>query len=305
MPDDTFPGSAESIWQAVMAMGLPSLAGFSVEILPEIDSTNTELMRRARAGRTEPTLLVAQHQTAGRGRLGRPWHSDAPTQVASSAGTTNPSLTFSLGLLLQPQAWDGLSLAVGVSVATSLHPRIQLKWPNDLWVDDCKLAGILIETQQIVGHGDVAGGLAGGAGALNQARFAVIGVGINIAPRPPEALSGLSTPPAALVQLDPSITAAQALQRVATPLLRDVLQFEREGFAAFAARFAARDALADRPLQLSDGTQGTGRGVDAHGALRVHTASGEQRVSSNEVSVRPAGSAPAPLPAATDPAGSQ
>jgi BirA family transcriptional regulator, biotin operon repressor / biotin---[acetyl-CoA-carboxylase] ligase len=56
MPDDTFPGSAESIWQAVMAMGLPSLAGFSVEILPEIDSTNTELMRRARAG-TKPQAV--------------------------------------------------------------------------------------------------------------------------------------------------------------------------------------------------------------------------------------------------------
>ncbi len=284
-PDHTFPASAESIWQAVMAMGLPSLAGFSVEVVPQIDSTNTELMRRARAGRTEPTLLVAQHQTAGRGRLGRAWHSDAPAPAAHSVGTTNPSLTFSLGLLLQPQAWDGLSLAVGVSVASSLHPRIQLKWPNDLWVDDHKLAGILIETQQTVGPGAATGG----AGAHSKARYAVIGVGINIAPRPPEALSGVSTPPAALAQLEPSITAAQALNRVAAPLLRDLLQFEREGFAAFASRFAARDALAGRPLQLSDGTQGTGCGVDAQGALRVHTASGEQRVSSNEVSVRPAG----------------
>ena len=104
-----------------------------------------------------------------------------------------------------------------------------------------------------------------------------------------------------LKQLEPSITAAQALNRVAAPLLRDVLLFEREGFAAFATRFAARDALAGRPLQLSDGTQGTGCGVDAQGALRVRTASGEQRVSSNEVSVRPVaepmGTAPA-IPAA-------
>jgi hypothetical protein len=52
-----WPG--EAIWQQVMALGLPSLASFSVEILPEIDSTNSELMRRARAGRTEPTLLDA------------------------------------------------------------------------------------------------------------------------------------------------------------------------------------------------------------------------------------------------------
>jgi BirA family transcriptional regulator, biotin operon repressor / biotin---[acetyl-CoA-carboxylase] ligase len=62
---------AETIWQQVMALGLPSLAAFSVEVLPEIDSTNTELMRRAHAGRLEPTLLIAEQQTAGRGRMGR------------------------------------------------------------------------------------------------------------------------------------------------------------------------------------------------------------------------------------------
>ena len=58
---------AEAVWEAVA----PLLPGFTVEVLPSIDSTNTELMRRARAGQTEPTLLVAEQQTAGRGRLGR------------------------------------------------------------------------------------------------------------------------------------------------------------------------------------------------------------------------------------------
>jgi BirA family transcriptional regulator, biotin operon repressor / biotin---[acetyl-CoA-carboxylase] ligase len=252
----SFHGCAESIWQSVMALGMPSLAGFSVEILPEIDSTNTELMRRAHAGRVEPTLLVAQQQSAGRGRLGRPW--------ASSVGD---SLTFSLGLLLQPLAWDGLSLAVGVSVADSLHAGIQLKWPNDLWVQDHKLAGILIETAQV-----------------GTQRYAVIGVGINIAPRPEQ---GLSTPPTCLQALLPQITAANALERVAGPLLGDVLRFEREGFAPFAPRFATRDTLAGRPVVLSDGVQGIGCGVDTHGALLVQTATGRQRVSSAEVSVRP------------------
>ncbi len=255
-----FLGSAETIWQAVMAMGLPSLAGFSVEVLPEIDSTNTELMRRARAGHTEPTLLVAEQQSAGRGRLGRNW--------ASEPGI---SLTFSLGVLLQPLAWDGLSLAVGLSVATSLHADIQLKWPNDLWVQDRKLAGILIETAATAGN----------AGP----RYAVIGIGINIAARPSE---GLSTPPAHLQALLPHTSAAHALQSVAAPLLRDVLQFERDGFAPFAPRFAARDALLSREVHLSDGMQGTAQGVDGRGALRVHTMQGLQYVSSSEVSVRPA-----------------
>jgi BirA family biotin operon repressor/biotin-[acetyl-CoA-carboxylase] ligase len=102
---------AEAIWQAVA----PLEEGFTVEVLPQIDSTNTELMRRARAGRAEPVLLVAENQTAGRGRLGRGW-SSSPAD----------SLTFSLGLPLAPADWSGLSLAVGASLAESLHPEVRL-----------------------------------------------------------------------------------------------------------------------------------------------------------------------------------
>ena len=280
-----------------MALQQPTLAGFSVEILPEIDSTNTELMRRARAGRTEPTLLVALQQTAGRGRLGRSWLSGVASGVASGAAPSSAalpqaageaahstSLTFSLGLLLKPAAWDGLSLAVGTSLACSLHDRIQLKWPNDLWIDGRKLAGILIET----------------APAADGARYAVLGVGINLLPRPPE---GLSTAPAALSELLATISTAQALERVAAPLLRDVLQFEREGFAAFASRFAARDALQGRQVNVlaahpgpagiagepasPAGASGTAQGVNAQGALLLRTAAGVQAITSSEVSVRP------------------
>ncbi|MGV3495099.1 MAG: biotin--[acetyl-CoA-carboxylase] ligase [Ramlibacter sp.] len=248
---------AEAIWEAVE----PLLPGFSVEVLPEVDSSNTELMRRARAGHADPVLLVAERQTAGRGRLGRAWHS-----------SPGDSLTFSLGLPLAPPDWAGLSLAVGASVADSLHPDIVLKWPNDLWLGDHKLGGILIETAS---HGQ-------GSAA---ARYAVIGIGINIAPRPSD---GLSTPAAALRTLLPQVDAAQALQRVAAPLVRDVLLFQAEGFAPFLARFERRDALRGRAVRLSDGSTGIAQGVDGTGSLLVHTAAGLQAVSSSEVSVRPA-----------------
>ena len=101
----------EAVWQAVV----PDLPGFTVEVLPSIDSTSSELMRRARAGLMEPVLLAAEEQTAGRGRLGKGWHSKA-----------GQSLTFSLALPLAPADWSGLSLAVGVSLAESLHPDVQL-----------------------------------------------------------------------------------------------------------------------------------------------------------------------------------
>jgi len=248
---------AEALWEAVA----PLLPGFTIEILPEVDSTNSELMRRARAGRAEPVLLVAEHQSAGRGRLGRAW--------ASAPGD---SLTFSLGLPLAPADWSGLSLAVGVSLAESLHPDLCLKWPNDLWLADRKLAGILIETASFG---------AGGAAA----RQAVIGVGINIAPRP---AGGLSTPPAALRELLPDIDAPGALSRVVPGLVRDVLAFAQAGFAPFHARFDARDALRGRAVTLSDGTSGTAAGVAGDGSLLVHTAAGLHAVGSSEVSVRPA-----------------
>jgi BirA family transcriptional regulator, biotin operon repressor / biotin---[acetyl-CoA-carboxylase] ligase len=249
--------NAEAIWQEVA----PLLPGFTVEILPELDSTNSELMRRARAGRFEPVLLVAEQQTAGRGRLGRGWQSAA-----------GDSLTFSLGLPLAPADWAGLSLAVGACLAESLHPAIRLKWPNDLWLQDRKLAGILIETASF------------GEGAAGQ-RYAVVGVGVNIAPRSAERLS---TPPAALRELLAQVDAPAALARIAGPLVRTLLAFEQHGFPPFQARFDARDALRDRPVTLSDGTAGTAHGVSERGSLLVHTAAGLQAVSSSEVSVRPA-----------------
>ncbi|MEJ8845230.1 biotin--[acetyl-CoA-carboxylase] ligase [Variovorax rhizosphaerae] len=244
----------------------------SVEWVPEIDSTNTELMRRARAGDAAPVLLVTDRQTAGRGRLGRPW------QSASDAGPgrLDESLTFSLGLPLAPVDWSGLSLAVGASVADSLDPtgtQLRLKWPNDLWtVQDRKLGGILIETA--MPH------------VAEAQRYVVIGIGINIGPRPAE---GLSTAPAWLQEFRPDATAPHALADIAAPLVRNVLRFAARGFAPFAQDFAARDALRGRVVSLSDGTIGACEGVGPGGELLVRTAAGLQSITSSEVSVRPAG----------------
>jgi len=247
------------------------MPGLAVEVLTEIDSTNTELMRRARAGHTSPCLLVAERQTAGRGRMGRQWQSGSASGAALGvgAGPALPSLTFSLGVALAPQSWSGLSLAVGVAIARSLHPRLGLKWPNDIWLDGRKLAGILIETASTA-----------------QARHTVIGVGINIAPR--EA-AGLSTPPACLHELLPDIAAPVVLHQVAPALVQAVMLFEAQGFTPFREAFAQCDVLHARQVTLSDGSRGMACGVDERGGLLVHTSAGMQTVTSAEVSVRPLG----------------
>lgn len=250
--------------------------GIEVEPVDSLDSTNSELMRRAHGGVVRPKLLVARNQTAGRGRMGRQWTS-APTDQEGD------SLTFSFGLPLAKRDWSGLSVAVGVALAAGLdaafgeHPageRIGLKWPNDLWWQGRKLAGILIET------------VTGATGM-----YAVIGVGINIA-CPPE--SDLATAPAGLKEIWPDCTAPQALHAVASPLLLAVQGFGGGGLAAFQVAFAKRDVLAGRRVAALHGHAGgratlvgTARGIDITGALLLHTDAGMHRISSSEVSLRP------------------
>jgi BirA family transcriptional regulator, biotin operon repressor / biotin---[acetyl-CoA-carboxylase] ligase len=139
----------------------PLWPGLSIECVASIDSTNLELQRRWRSGQRQPQVLVAREQTAGRGRMGRQWHS-----------SPEASLTFSIALPCRAQDWSGLSLVVGLVVAETLHPKVGLKWPNDLWVMDeagagQKLGGILIES-------------IGAPGGGNEPGCMVMGIGINL-----------------------------------------------------------------------------------------------------------------------------
>ena len=289
----TMHWGAEALWHQLV----PLLPGLSVEVVHSARSTNTTLLERARAapdtspggldaivrpsvesgafGRRavdlQPCLLVAEHQSAGRGRQGRAWHS-----------VPGASLTFSLALPLAMADWSGLSLAIGVALAEALDaapggkPRIGLKWPNDLWLlgepnTTRKLGGILIETV-----------------AAGTQRLVVIGIGLNVQLFD---AADTSTGFAALQELDPTMTAPLALARIARPLVLALQQFEREGFAAFAQRFAARDFLRGRPVRttLAEVPEGIARGVSPQGALLVQTAGGVTSVASGEVSVRLAG----------------
>ena len=311
MPEPAVPRAlhwgAEALWEQLV----PLLPGLSVEVVRSVGSTNTALLARARVssdvevtsgdvqvrrsvessafGRraidVAPCLLVAEHQTAGRGRQGRSW------QSGSAAGA---SLTFSLGLPLVVDDWSGLSLAVGVGLCEAIDairtpasnvPRLGLKWPNDLWLGapgegGRKLGGLLIETV-----------------AAGTQRFAVIGVGINVEPFDADAVT---TGFACVQELDPTIGAPALLAQIALPLVRSVRLFAEVGFAkGFAARFAARDLLAGKAVLTTSGDvpEGIAHGVSAHGALLLQTPEGIREVTSGEVSVRVAAAAPAAAPA--------
>ncbi|MDI9330663.1 MAG: biotin--[acetyl-CoA-carboxylase] ligase [Alphaproteobacteria bacterium] len=242
--------------------------GLSVEWLPQIDSTNTELARRVRRGQSDRLLLVAEHQTAGRGRLGRDWQTPAGS-----------ALTFSLGMALNPPSWSGLSLAVGLTLAEALDPQhhmgLGLKWPNDLWhwpqpEAPSKVGGILIETLSLP---DPAMG-----------RYVIIGVGINL--HTPDIQTG-GIAPRGLEHWGPPPEPGLVLAQVAPALGQLLVGFERLGAAPWLARYASRDLLLGQALRTSQGLQGLGRGVDEHGALLLDTEQGLKRVESSDISVRP------------------
>ena len=281
---------AEALWQALV----PLLPGLSIEVVQSLDSTNTELTERLRSasrvqkapgdrrgGRVDdlfPQMLVAIDQTAGRGRLGRRWHS-----------TPGASLTFSLALPLQRTDWSGLSLAVGLAVVEALDPQgasLGLKWPNDLILLDGAASG----DDKAPRAGRKLGGILIESVAVGEQRAAVIGIGINIVPQPvAEADYGA----AALAELWPDATPQDTLARLGEPLVRALLAFERDGFAPLQAAYARRDVLHGQPVRTSDRSmpEGVAEGVDADGALKVASGGQTRRVLSGEVSVRLAGAA--------------
>jgi BirA family biotin operon repressor/biotin-[acetyl-CoA-carboxylase] ligase len=259
----------------------PIWPGLAVERVAETASTNSDLLDRLRRGDATPRLLVADRQTAGRGRHGRAWRAQA-----------GASLTASFALPLARADWSGLSLAVGVALAQALDaaepPRIGLKWPNDLWLLDApgagrKLAGVLIESV-----------------ATERPRVAVIGIGVNVAPlrdTPMAGAAGDAPAIATLHELDPGVTPWSALERVAPALLGALRGFEDGGFAAFRAAYARRDLLAGHAVRTTHAAVplGVAEGVTDDGALVMRAPDGARvDVTSGEVSVRPARTAVLP-----------
>ncbi|MEM8564792.1 MAG: bifunctional biotin--[acetyl-CoA-carboxylase] ligase/biotin operon repressor BirA [Pseudomonadota bacterium] len=240
-------------------------------LLETTESTNTEAMRQLKSGGSCGLVCTAEQQTAGRGRRGRTWVSPFASNLYLSVGWEYHQGAATL---------EGLSLAVGVSVARALAghglPQVQLKWPNDILFGDAKLGGILLEME-----GDAAG-----------ACQVVIGVGLNVAmPKPAadaidQTWTDLATVGAG--ECPPRSVLLASLLNELLPLLAD---FEHRGFSPWRAAWLELDAYADAPVQLYTGgvvTEGIARGVDSRGALLLETPDkGLQSIYGGEISLRP------------------
>lgn len=244
----------------------------AVEVVDQVDSTSSELMRRSQRKDVHGVGLAAEWQTAGRGRRGRTW-----TAIVGG------SLTFSLGWRFEQGAGflAGLSLAVGVAVLRALEAEgftaIALKWPNDIIHRHLKLGGILIEL-----NGDALG-----------PSTTVIGIGLNV--RLPEAVrKDITSPVTDLTKIagkkaapvDRNLLLARLLAELAAVLE----QYANEGFAPFAAEWQHRHAYQGKPVRLllPDGAVVHGKvaGVDASGALVLADGPRRARFLSGEISLR-------------------
>ena len=232
--------------------------------LHEVDSTNTHARRLLLETKTPglPGLIVADRQTAGRGRGGRTWHSPGR------------ALTFSL---LTVDHDPTLSLRVGLAVAEAVDQLVGqtgiagLKWPNDVYLSDRKLGGILIE--RIVG-------------APGHPPVSIIGVGLNIDAAPPtedaDAVAAIS-----LADVSAPVDRGKALTTVVGQLTAQL----QAPSGDWLERYRRRCVLTDRPVRLQQGGQrieGICRGVRIDGCLCIQTAGGMTVCSGGEVDrVRP------------------
>lgn len=252
------------------ATGILGGSPVAIELVAETGSTNADLL--ARAGTLPgPTLLIAERQTAGRGRAGRAWH--------SAPGAT---LTFSLAWPFKHgvQQLLGLPLAVGVSLAqalAALDVPVTLKWPNDVLKGGRKLAGILIETASIR-HQEM----------QQEATWAVVGIGLNL--HMPDSLEAqIGHPVAAVPWLalqDHNVLMATIVKHLAATLG----QFADHGFRPFVASWNALHAYAGQQVQITENgcllQQGRAVGVDEMGRLLLDTATGCSTVMAGDVSLR-------------------
>jgi BirA family transcriptional regulator, biotin operon repressor / biotin---[acetyl-CoA-carboxylase] ligase len=242
-----------------------------LDVLLEVDSTNTRLLAATPPPASCARVLLCEIQSAGRGRRGRAWSSPFGTSLAMSLGWTFREAV---------RAAPSLSLAVGVAIARALDRLgargIRLKWPNDVWLADRKIGGVLVELKT-----EAAG-----------PAYLVIGIGLNLHLSDADR-TALETGGARVAALSDAGSRPVSRNKLAAALLKELLsmlgRFETEGFAPFRSEWLDLDALNGRSARVlgAEGTvEGIARGVDADGALLLECSSRLHRFVSGEASLR-------------------
>ncbi len=237
-----------------------------LKVFVAVDSTNTRMTEEAQSASVGGYAWVAEVQLAGRGRRGRHWMTPFGTNIA---------LTLGFGFGRPLGRLGGLSLAVGLAVAQLLHSKgvvdVAVKWPNDVYVGDAKICGILIEVVTRVGECDC-----------------IVGIGLN-----------LDLPEGVRAAIGREVTDLKAAglcvgrNEIVADLMGEVVQvvsrFKRDGFAPLRAAYDNLHLCHDKPCRITQGEQfyeGVVLGLSDAGALRVQCAERVIEFTGGEVSLR-------------------
>jgi BirA family transcriptional regulator, biotin operon repressor / biotin---[acetyl-CoA-carboxylase] ligase len=237
----------------------------------EVDSTNTRLLELGAPPPGRANVCSSELQRGGRGRRGRPWISPFGGSLALSLGWSFADVA---------AAAPTLSLAVGVAVSRALRrlgaKDARLKWPNDIWLRERKIGGVLVELRT-----ETAG-----------PAHAVIGIGLNVSLSAEQrrAIEAGGIRIATVADACPGFVSRNGLTAaLLEELLSMLAEFERSGFTAFREEWLTLDALAGRDARVfsaGGSVEGTARGVDLDGALLLEVEGRLQRHVSAEVSLR-------------------
>jgi len=268
----TVPGKGYSLPEPIQLLSQDFISSQinqgQVAVLPVIDSTNQYLLDRIGTLQSGDAC-VAEYQQAGRGRRGRKWFSPFGA---------NLYLSMYWRLEQGPAAAIGLSLVIGIVMAEVLRDlgasQVRVKWPNDLYLQDRKLAGILVEL----------------TGKTGDAAQIVIGAGINLAMRKVESdviNQGWINLQEAGIAIDRNTLAARLINE-----LRAALElFEQEGLTPYLSRWEKLDNFINRPVKLIIGDKeivGISRGIDTQGALLLEQNGATKAWMGGEISLRSA-----------------
>ncbi|WP_024531376.1 bifunctional biotin--[acetyl-CoA-carboxylase] ligase/biotin operon repressor BirA [Serratia fonticola] len=268
----TVPGKGYSLPAAINLLDAERILGLledkRVTVLPVVDSTNQYLLDRL-AELTSGDACIAEYQQAGRGRRGRQW---------ISPFGANLYLSMFWRLEQGPAAAMGLSLVIGIVMAEVLQrlgaDQVRVKWPNDLYLNDRKLAGILVEL----------------TGKTGDAAQLVLGAGINMAMRETNA-SQIDQRWINLQEAGITIDRNELAAKLLNELRNSLRQFEIDGLAPFISRWRQLDNFIDRPVKLLIGEQqifGIARGIDQQGALLLEQEGVIKPFIGGEISLRSA-----------------
>lgn len=266
------PGDLHDLARLLSARAGTGRVGDRIEVHAEVDSTNRLALDRAEAGAGHGLLVVADRQTAGRGRRGRSWSSEAGESLLLSVVVRPPTSTV---------RWEWLPLATAVAVARAVRetvravpaPRVRVKWPNDVLAEGRKVSGILVERRSADG----------GPGT------AVVGIGLNVnqASFPPE-LAGSATSLRMMSRrrLDRSRVAARLVDE-----LDRVFDAWARGDRSIRASYRELLEGVGRPVEVrrfdgDDVVPGILDGIDESGCLRLRTPAGDRIFAAGDITFR-------------------